>query len=651
MEDNALLQEVMRSLGAGWRAVRLYPLDSPMTQQATDRVCAAIEEYVQAEPSLKLDVMRGGFVLRGLDEMLSPPGVPELAEVLGSHGIGELHFVAPPDSREVLALFDAARLRPQELEDAGGMPKVLGQHSVTSVRVVPLVLTKVEAPPEIPEEEADRFLAELAADAGRLAVWLRSLLTSDDEGLAEGIEVLASAAGDVDSFGRTMAAAFLQLETSETDRLLEASINLSQIRDVTTAMLANLSAVELTAAIRGGAYGSNVMAMSYALAHLPVGERVGELVEESVQALRAADAPDATVDLLRTMVEVRRAGTPETPLEDSRPELGAIVEAVRSGASRAQTVREQARAALRLDVEGVSTLMHLLELAEDIDAYSGVLDALARSVPRLLEAGDPMLAMQVVRGIGQLSTSANRPWPGLAAQFALATTTACDTHSMAALLRLPERDGAIEYAKELVAIGGESAAEGLAAAALDSEVEDSMEFAVAVLGRRLPELLAPQATRAEARHAAKLAELFARDASPACMQALGELVGHPEDQVRSKTARGICAAGGLALSSYVPRLLRDSSSSVALVTVSTLAACPSDQAVSLLAARLVELEEPSDVPLAREIAHALAVRPSPVATQALKQASEKGRRLGRGRHADIRRVASDALQRQQKAGA
>lgn len=650
MEDDRLLREVVLSLGAAWRAVRLYPLESQMTQQATGRACAAIEEYVQAEPSLKLDVMRGGLMLRGLDDILSPPGVPELAEALGSHGIGEIHFVAPPETHDMLSFFEAARMKPQELEEAGGMQKALVHASVTTIRVVPLILTKVEAPPEIPEEEADKFLAELAADAGRLAVWLRSLLASDDEGLAEGIRVLADAAGDVAAFGRTMAAAFLQLETNETDRLLEVSMHLPDVRDVCTEMLANLSATETTAAVRGGRYGTNVMAMSYALASLPVGGRVGELVSETAAALRAADASEAEVALLERMVRTRQGAAPETSLADARPDLQQVARAVADAATQSPATLAHARTARYLDAAGVSLLLELLNVAPDVEAYSAVLETLGRAVPRLMETGDPDLAMSIVRNIGRLSESVQKPWPGLDARLAAAAQAATGPETMAHVLLLHDREQAVGYARELVAAGGDAAAQTLAAAALASEAEGSMDFAAEVLGKRLPELLAPAAGQADARHAMRLAELFARDGSPTCVQALAELVTRTEDQVRSKAARGIAAVGGPVAAAYLTRLLRDSSSTVAIVSARALAENPSDAAVNMLAARLIELEGEGDVPLAREIVGALAGSASPAAAQALQQASEKGKLIGKGRHPAIRQLAADALGAQQKAG-
>jgi hypothetical protein len=101
----------------------------------------------------------------------------------------------------------------------------------------------------------------------------------------------------------------------------------------------------------------------------------------------------------------------------------------------------------------------------------------------------------------------------------------------------------------------------------------------------------------------------------------------------------------------MPGLLRDDSRAVRMVAVSSLGEHPGDAPISLLASRLGELHEEADVALARDIIGVLAASPSPVVEQALRQATEKGKTFGRGRHPEIRRMAAEALARRMKAGA
>ncbi len=651
MEENKLLDAVMRTLGSAYRAVRLYPPGTDMTMQAVSRACDAVEEYIQAEPALKLDVVRGGFILRGLDGVLTAPGVDDLAGALGSHGVGELHFVAPPTPEEALQLLLAAQRQAQELLDAGGIQSVLDKASVGSIRIVALILSKIETPPEIPEEDADKFLAELAADPGRLAVWLRSLLASDDEGLTEGILTLASAADDVESFGRTLAASFLELDTDEKDRLLEISITLQPIHDVMVEMLANLTAVELTAAIRGGCYGRNLMSLSFALSKLPVGPRSAELLHETVAALRSADAQESDVQFLEQMVGLRQMPQPETPLEVANPAFRAMLAATQVPPEEFDSFRRAVSSRGSLDQGGVAILLYLLDSAEDLHGYTCVLGALSRSVPHLLESRDADLAMTILREITQRSVASDKPWPGLLAQFRQATETACGPRSMAAVLRMFEADpNAAQLAEELVSLGGETAAEALASAAIDSEVEGSLGYAEEVLGRRLPELLAPKAPEVEVQRAARLAEMLARDGGPRCMHALGLLLSRPEDGVRSKTARGIAAAGGQPFALLMPKILRDESSSVAMIGAQVVAQNGSPVAVQMLAKRLAEIEGEKDLSLAREIIGAMAKSPSPVAEAALREITGRGSFLRRSKDSELKSLAEKALRSREAAG-
>ncbi len=643
MQENALLSRTVRSIGAAWRASRLYPPESPMTAEAAQRVADAVEEYVQAEPALKLDIVRGGFVLRGIDGVLAQPGIPELADALGEHGIGELHFVAPPIPEEIISFLTVVQERPHELHANGGMQTALTRANVHAIRVVAVVLSKIETPPEIPEEDADKFLAELAADAGRLAVWLRSLLASDDEGLSDGILTLANAAVSVPAFGRTMAAAFLELEIDDKDRLLEASINLESIRHVSVEMLANLSAIELTAAIRGGNYGKNLMALSYALTSLPVGNRADELLNEATQALSAAGVGNVEIQFLERIIALRRAAVPEPPLVDGQSEFRLILDATGRAQAQAPAMRQEVAGRHNLDGVGVAEIMHLLDLAEDYRAYSSVLGALSRSVPYLI-GSDPDLAMSIVRDISRRAAALEKPWPELPAEFGRTINEMCGLKSMTALVDMyASHERAIDLAKELVTIGGEASAQSLAGAALDSESDDSIEFAEAVLGRRLPELLVVQVPHAEARHAAKLAELFARDGGPNSMRALGQLVARPDEQVRSRTARGIVAGGGQALSLHMPKLLRDESSTVALVACSALTQCDAVGSTEMMARRLGELEDERELPLAREIIKVLSKSPTAAAESALSEMASKGGLLRKGPHPEMKHLAQEAL--------
>lgn len=643
MDDNPLLVAVMRSLGASWRAMRLYPPNSPMALQAAQTICDAIDEYLQAEPSLKLDVVREGFILRGVEGVFSAPGVPDLTDTLGLHGVGELHFVAPPAAEEVVAFMAAAAQRPQDTDARGHLQQALTQADVVSIKTVPVVLSKVETPPEIPEEEADKFLAELAADSARLAVWLRSLLASDDEGLTEGILLLASAAEDIRVFGRTMAHAFTELESDDTDRLLEAAIGLPPLRHVLVEMLANLSDVELVSAIRGGRFGANLMALSFALAHLPVGERGETLSREMQDALRAAEVREERLVFLARMVALRRAGTPETSLVDANGYYVALLGGLQLQPEHVAPIQSTLAARRRLDASTVMTLLHLLDTADEFPAYSRVLGALARSVPRILEERGPELAMFVVRRLAAQGSELSRPWPELQDRLGEAMAEACGTQTMAALLAMSSSDErAANCAKEMMNITGDQAASSLASAALASDHDHAMDFAHLVIGKRLAEMLAPEAVNATEANAARLAALFAEDGGSWSVQALASMTVRPEDRVRAEVARGLATAGGPAMVQFMPQLLRDPSSVTSGIAIRVLARNASEEAAALLGQRLVEIDNERDLPAAREIISLLVNFDFDSAMTALAQAAEHGTSLKRWR-AELKRLAADAL--------
>lgn len=646
MEEHAALKAVVRSLGVSWRASRLYPPSSPVPLQTAADVSKAVDLYLATEPSLRLVVVREGFLLRGVDDVFTASGVPDFADALGTHGIAEVLFQQPPSPEEVVAVLAAAGEQPKDSQERGGLQSAIAAAGVTSLKLVPVALASIEAPLEIPEDEAAAFLASLAADSARLSVWLRALLTYDDEGLAEGLLEIAKAAQDITVFGRTLAEAFLDLDTDCKDRLLEASMDLEPVRDITRAMLVNLSAVELAAAIRGGHYGENPSSLSWVLTRLPIGDRSQALVDETKSALASAGTPDAVIGFLEHMMSVRREGSSEPSLVAAQPLYRAALEGARLRPEYLDLVRAEAAARVRLDERGVTTLIVLTRLADTFDLYARVLGALARSVAYLLEQGDDQLAMAVARKLGQRELVGPQPWPETDAELGRATETACGTRSMAALLAAAgASDKAVEYMKELVGYGGEKAALALATASMNSEDVSALGIAEAVLGKRLPELLTPMAGDADARHAARLAELFARDGGSRCMPALGLLAARSEDRVRTEVVRGICAAGGPAVAAFIPALLRDQSREVALVAALSLPVDGDPQAAALLGERLAELDEDErDLSLARVIVQTLTGSRSETAETALRRFAEGGSFRRKRKTVQMRALARDALE-------
>ena len=292
-----------------------------------------------------------------------------------------------------------------------------------------------------------------------------------------------------------------------------------------------------------------------------------------------------------------------------------------------------------------TTIARLLDLADDFGAFCRVVDALARTVPLLFEEGDPALAMDVIRRLARGDLAASKPWPELQAHMMRALEEACGARTMSAVLaRFECGEQAVEYAKELVSLGGEKAALGLADAVMTSEDEATMSCAQEILGRRLPEILAQRVALVETRNAGRLAALFAVDGGASSLQALQQLAWHPEDRIRTETARAVCAGASEPLARFAPQLLRDPVREVAMVAARALGRRGDDQAVRLLAARLVEFDDDKELMQAREIIGALAASPSEAAGTALKRFSESGSFLKKRKSAEMRQLAKKAVQ-------
>lgn len=653
MDDTGrVLGPIVRNLAGAARALRLYPPASPLPKQAAEAACQALRTYFETENVLPLTVKRGSLACRDWDGA-GIPGVAEMADALGAHGIAELDFVGVCQPSELISFLHAALLAPEEAASRGGLPAMLASEGIESIRVVQVNLTTIEAPMAMPEGDVDEFLAELASDPGKLGTWLQAAFRYDNESVADGIAELAGAAGadGLPRLSSSMAEAFLAQSTEGKDRLLEITLDSERIRSVTSAMLERLRDADIAAALTSGRFGKNMLSLSSAINRLPVEGRTKRLAEETRTALPAAGHGEKEVEFFDHMLDVRTSGRAEPALaEDPRYVRAAELSVVPEHEKR-RAKGEVEDSDAHLNRQAVAALTTLLDQETDFELYARSLQALGAMVPRLLEKGETDLAVKIVTDLSRRESRATLP-PRLVEQLRESLSIACSTPSMTALLALTGKDlRALELGREMVRVGGEAAARTLAEAALTSEDERAMDSAAQVLGKRLPELMAAASSKTQWFHVAKLAKSLAMDGSPRCTQALEALMSRKDEQSRREAAKGLAVAGGPLAARHLKTLLGDPSPEVAIVAARVIGRTRVVGAAETLSARLADLDlDGKDFLLGREIITALAQIPSPAAEKAIKRVVDRRMLIKRGRFAEVQAHARNALEAQKKKG-
>lgn len=649
------LDSIVRGITAAAKTLRLYPPSSPIPRQSVESASAALTAFLEAEPVLSLAVARDGFSYAGEPLSGNAPGVGDLADAMRAHGVAEVDFTPGCTADELLGFLAAVMEKPEELRGRGGLGAAMAATGIEHIRTSEVSLTVVGLD-EVPiGADAEAFLQDLAGDSGKLGTWLGVAAKGDPTTMAAGLADLAQAAGPggLTRLQGSLAAAFNAQDAEVRDSLLGMALEPGEARDLIGGMLDRVATPEIAGALCSGVFGKNMLSMSTALAKLPLSSRAADIMSQVKDILPTLGHSAKELEFLNHMVDIRESEVPEPALLDAQPVYRKVAELANVDAPSMDRARRGIdESTARINHASVTTMLTLLDQQERPELYFRTLDSLARSVPSLIEQGDLTVAARVLSEISAREGRTVQPWPELTERLRAAMNDATSHRSMKALLAAVASDPSrVAAAREIM----QHAADAAHAAFIDEALAlkpDGLEVAQQVVGRRMVDLLAAAAGRAQWFQVAPLVAFLARESDARSISAIESMARRADEQSRRETASGLAAAGGPAAVRVLTQLLKDPSVEVAMIAARGLAKVGLPGAVAALGEALDTLDvDTKDYPLAREIVLALAKSQDPAAGAVLEKVAARRAFIKRGHFAELNELARQALAARAKGGA
>lgn len=663
----------MRGIASAFKTLRLYPPTSPIPRQAAETAADEVMFLLSGRDFAALHVERDGLSFDGVPIPAIVPGTADVADLLRGHGVADVAFTAPCSADDVLAFVSALSREPADLREHGGLGPVLDAAGVGSIQVsdVAILLTAHGAggAPDLVaasidtlgvatvdaahmDAEASAMLRSVANDPNRLAAWV-SGVAAEHDALDAGLVQLADATGGAEAFGASLAGAFGHLAPADRDGLIALAVEPGASGQVTRSLTSMLPDDQLAEALATGRSGDNMLALSNALVRLPLGTRLGRVMESVEGLLPQLGHGDKEIRFLEHMVEIRTAAEPATPLTAKEPTLTEIaVEVAAVPGDFSETHAEVASAKAVGSERAIDTMLTLLVQQQDFALYCETLDRVAAMVPGLVADGQLPLAAHVLDDLASRTAASQGAWPGLRERLDAALARATRTETVRALLDqvLEQGEDAIPPARDIMRWGGESAVRSLTEIALASG--DGRRFAAAekLVGRRMLDELCRAAGTVPASGVAAVARRLAVASSePRCAAALDTLSLRPDVASRRELAAAVARVDTTYALGVAERLLADRDQEVTLAAARGLGQNPSDGASRALAQRLSQLDaDGRDFPLAREIVLSLARHEDPIAVGALDRLAARRQLIKRGNFTALQEVVRQAQQMQRR---
>ncbi len=648
------LEAAIRGMATAGKTLKLYPPTSPIPRQAIETASAAIEAYLEFSPVLSLSIARDGFSWLGEPLGIGVPGVSDLADSLREHGVAELDVLPGCTSDELMSFLDVVMRSAEEIRAEGGVGSALASANVESIRTTDVKLTVVENAAPAEDEDIDEFLRQLASDPDRLAAWMAAASAGDPSVFAEGLEGLATAAGDsgLSRLAETMAHAFMLQEHDGQDAVLGLALEPGTVQQLAREMFGHLGTGDIASSLTGGLFGENMLSLSNALTQLPLEQRMHQVYEDVQRMLANGGRGMKETSFLEHMLEVRQLREPETPLVEADPTYLRVAEVATLGADEVDDIRRETEHSREsVHVAGVQTMLTLLDQQEDFEMYCRSVDSLASTVPRLIETGELEVSSRVLQELSAREARAVQPWPELTARLREAITKAVGQRSMTALLRAVIADPQkLPLARDIMHIAGEAAGPSLIAEAIASK-DEGVQAAEELLGRRVLDLLVSGLPQAQWFQLGPAVTRLAREGDPRSMSALETVVHRPDEQSRREAGQALASVGGPGPLRLLGVLLEDPSMEVAVTTVRALAKHDTPNSAAMLAHRLDALDvDGKDYPLAREIIGALARLSDSGADEPLHRLATRKALIKRGHHAEVQDLVKQAIAVRHKRG-
>ncbi|NTU70429.1 MAG: HEAT repeat domain-containing protein [Coriobacteriia bacterium] len=653
-EQVRTLENVLRALSTATRSLRLYPPSSPIPRQTIDSAIVALEEQFAAVPSpLKLAVAREGFAFEGEPVATAIVVTLEFANELRDHGVALIEIAPGTTADDLLRFLTVVSRAPDEVRAEGGIGAAIAAAGVFTVHLTDVQLVAVEQGGGAGGIGSEASFQAMADSPSQLNSWFGTASAAGKETLRSSIDHFVDVTGDYgqESLAEALSDSLATHEPANRDAFFTLALEPGETRQLAARVFPMMDAGDITKALLGGSFGSNMLALSSALVHLPLGDNADSVRREVIETLRATNRRTGEIEFLQRMLDVRESGAPEPALAQKDRTYRTLVQAGAVNDADVTRAREvTSAAAAMLDTAGVRTMLAMLDCQNAYEEYAADAESIAAMIPRLLERGEVALVANVFAEL--ISRSARRvEWPELAARVQQALVVAITPESAGSFVRACLDDRSlIPAVRDVVALTGEQVHSAIAAEAVTHKAE-GLEVAEELMGKRLIDLLIVLAPSVQWFQLGPIVERLGAEGGPRSMQTIEALLGRPEEQARRDIISALASASDPAVLPLLDKAMRDPSDEVSALAARALSKSTLEGAGHLLAKYLGELDvDNADFARAREVIGALARSHDSSADEALTKLASRRALIKRGHFIEIQQLAEQALSMRHRSG-
>ena len=126
---------IAQALAMGLKGIQMYTAAHPRSQEALKNAHAALTAWLQETPQLQFVVASGRAFVNGAPVEAQGPHMAALIRTLSDRQVSGFIFQAGLSPHDLQVMLEVLLLKPQRLEELGGVQALLDKNGVTAVRV------------------------------------------------------------------------------------------------------------------------------------------------------------------------------------------------------------------------------------------------------------------------------------------------------------------------------------------------------------------------------------------------------------------------------------------------------------------------------------------------------------------------------------
>ncbi len=126
---------IAQALAMGLKGIQMYTAAHPRSQDALKNAHAALGEWLRDTPQLQFVVASGKAFVNGLPVEVHGPHMTALVRTLTDRHVSGFIFQAGVSAKDLQVMLEILLLKPQRLEELGGVQALLDKNGITSLRV------------------------------------------------------------------------------------------------------------------------------------------------------------------------------------------------------------------------------------------------------------------------------------------------------------------------------------------------------------------------------------------------------------------------------------------------------------------------------------------------------------------------------------